>query len=296
MTRSIRIGFFPSLLFVVCGCLWFCVATAYAEDLFPYKNPGDPILIVVTGQSNAAQVFKSRDPMERNELIRDWARNIESGNQGGEGEGWHWRIPDPNDDVMHEIDLTSIITGYPQGRRGGIAWGLADSLSKMTGRRVYMVCTAQAGKAIIHWKPGEGAVGLELDRQVGDALLELQGEYPDVRFADIVVWAQGESDALLGTAPEDYAAQWLAWRDHVEGRNNPAPWANSGHTRWFMTQVSRDAPRLFAWQGHDYLLGKAAGRLSQITSRNKQTIDRIHFWGDEATRFGSEVAAQLNRP
>lgn len=287
-----KVGFLAPLLYAAFVLLWFEFSTASASDLFPYKNPGDPIFIVVTGQSNALQVFNSREPMEKNELIWDWARITESGQEGD----WHWRIPDPNDDVIYELDPMSIMTGYPQGQRGGIAWGLADTLSKMTGRRVYMVCTAQAGAPIERWKPGEGAVGLELDRHVDAALRKLQEQYPGVRFADIVVWSQGESDAALDTSPEDYAAQWLAWRDNVEGRNSGTPWTHSRHTKWFMTEISRSIPHAVDWRGHEYLLEMTDGRVGYITSDGKETFDKVHFWGDEATKLGNEIVTQLNLP
>jgi hypothetical protein len=177
--------------------------------------------------------------------------------------------------------------------RGGTAWGLADQLAKMTGRRVFMVCTAQGGQPISQWQPGVGAVGLELDMQVSDALAALQIDYPQVKFADIVVWIQGERDAQKNTPPDLYADHWILWRDYVEGANNPNPWVDSQRTRWYLVQMSQESRRQAAWPGQKYTLEKAGGRTVLIPSSGKETIEGIHYWGDQATLFGEEIAADV---
>lgn len=50
------------------------------------------------------------------------------------------------------------------------------------------------------------------------------------QFADLVVWIQGEADALRATAPEKYANDETEGIDYVEAQKNPTPRPNNLHT------------------------------------------------------------------
>ena len=289
MVISIRI--WPACIFVTLLVVSVVSGSVANEDPFPYKNSDDPVFVVVTGQSNAWQGFTSRDPMERNPLVRDWKMN--SNNH------WVWRIPDPNGPYMG-VTIWHIssqkVVGYPQGGRGGIAWGLADALSKTTGRRVYMLSVAQGSQSILQWEPGIGAVGLELDTQVSAALAQLQVNYPSVLFADAVVWVQGESDAAQSMLPEEYANRWIAWRDHAEGSGNPNSWADTQYTKWYLTQMSQENIHEANWEGHDRVLEIAGYNTTFVSSDGKETVDTVHFWGDQANLFGKEISDDIAPP
>lgn len=290
-----------------------------AIDPFPYKGAGDPILLIFTGQSNAGDIFVSRVPLVYNPDVYVWGtdgiRTPGTGTVTEVSPGvWEWVIRptqdatkfawrqfDPNADtfVIFPEEFPNALgdfaggnggtaadgyVGLTRGGGGSAAWGAANALQKATGRPVYVVNIMRSGTPISWWEPG-GAVRALYDAQVAAALAALQVTYPNVTFADIRGWMQGENDASAGTAPVAYAESWTEFRDHSDSIVG-----NVHFTRDFIFDITYQRPAHQGWYGLRYALQKTENRTVMLSSWNKELVDTVHFHGDGMVKYGEEAA------
>lgn len=141
-----------------------------------------PIVIVVAGQSNALGAYRSANPAHNpaSPKVKVWDNIV-----GAWGSS--------------NLDSVPMSRASPGGSSGGNNYGVAAAhyLAERTGRPVYMIMDATGGTSIDAWT-ATGITSLRyaaLRTTVAAALAALPGK----TTVDLMIWAQGEEDALLNT-------------------------------------------------------------------------------------------------
>ena len=164
---------------------------------FPDKPAGEPVVLVLTGQSNAVGATTSPVvPFQVNTRVFDWTT-------GGSGSVYSWQVPNLNASTRADFNSNFAYVGMPLGNRGNIGWSAADRIQRETGRDVYVICVAWNNQPIQQWYPGAEMNNL-LDTQVPAALAAVPGS-PTV--IDGFIWMQGEANLQI-VSPVNYLSQY----------------------------------------------------------------------------------------
>ena len=140
-----------------------------------------PILIVITGQSNAVGV-NNGGPNPSNSLVKTWNPSTGAWVSGGQYTAAPWTSATP--------------TG--NGGNNNFALGAAHYLAEKTNREVYIVFDAVSGQSITEWM-GSGTASTRyasLKTKVEAALATTPFTSISKTTIDALIWAQGEEDFL----------------------------------------------------------------------------------------------------
>jgi hypothetical protein len=156
-----------------------------------------PIVLLVTGQSNAANHAAERHAAHHPRVLALTPSGC--------------------------VALTDPIPGG-SGRGGSIWPKLADSLADDTGRPVVIAMVAQESTRASQWADPWGPL-VNRVRRVAAQMRQL-GLQPSA-----VLWMQGEADALARTRPSDYRRSLALWFAQVEDSAGPVPLWIAGVSR-----------------------------------------------------------------
>tara|TARA_B110000046_G_scaffold184865_1_gene224614 strand:- start:255 stop:2435 length:2181 start_codon:yes stop_codon:yes gene_type:complete len=259
------------------------------DGAFPDNPQGNPIFLVLTGQSNAVGIYpETVAGMPQNSEVFDW----QSTGQGPTGT-FAFAVAAPARVLTPAFNNAAMITGMPgsyafQGAattlpRGHIGWSAANYIQKQTGRRVYLLSVAWSGKAISEWASG-ATVEAELASQISDALTAIQATYPGVTAPDAVIWMQGESD--FSRTPSDYVTDWLAFKTLSESK-----WADVDYTQWLVCQTVQDNPTY--WPAFEEIVAQTDMRVKLVSSVGCEAVLDVawHYKGTGLTQLGIRAGA-----
>ena len=193
---------------------------------FPYKGVDDPIVIVLSGQSNAfgADTKGLYSSTGASDIIWGATDQVQLWRSAGNGTDYDFYDADGDLDALgdtnpntqtwteqtHQGSTGKPYVGYQEGGRGHIGVGLARMLHFLTGRKVYMICASFSGRPISQWADGESA-DVALDAAMTSAMAK--PELANVNGADIFGWSQGESDWATGGIYQKTDGE--LYQDHV---------------------------------------------------------------------------------
>ena len=195
---------------------------------FGYKPANEPVVIVFTGQSNAVGIWPCTDSSEMPESVNvyDWRATSQLPN-----DSFSWQWAEPNRILSPQFNNGSPIVGmrgsyvdspgsplyiFSGKPVGNMAWGAANLIQKETGRDVYIICAAKSGIGIASWDSNTGTPMRDIiDSHVSLAMTSLQSTYPNIQFADIFMWMQGEND-FANMSPETYKNKFIGYRKHLQ--------------------------------------------------------------------------------
>jgi hypothetical protein len=283
------------------------------DGAFPDNPQGNPIFLVLTGQSNAVGIYpETIANMPQNSEVFDW----QSAGQGPTGT-FGFSVAAPARNLSPAFANGAMITGMPGSYpfngspttlpRGHIGWSAANYIQKQTGRRVYLLSVAWSGKGISEWASG-ATVEAELASQISDALTAIQVTYPTVTAPDAVIWMQGESDFTNGfpappavptavqiaAAETRYVTKWLAFKTLAETK-----WAAADYTQWLVCETvqynplgATPAPNV-TWSAFKDIVAQTDMRVKLISSVGAEaTIDVAwHYKGTGLTQLGIRAGA-----
>ena len=171
---------------------------------FAYKPAGEPIVLVLTGQSNAVGATTAPpQPFPPNARVFDWTT-------GGSGSVYTFQSPDLNAPQRADFNDLLVYTGMPLGGRGNIGWSAANRIQELTGRDVYVICVALNSEPIQGWYAGQQMAN-ELNIQVPAALAAVPSGPAGI---DGFLWAQGDANLEIVSPanylpPKEYAQAFL---------------------------------------------------------------------------------------
>lgn len=253
------------------------------DGAFPDNPQGNPIFLVLTGQSNAVGIYpETAANMPQNSEVFDW----QSAGQGPTGT-FAFAVADPARNLSPAFNgnmITGMRGAWPYlgvpttDPTGNIGWSAANYIQKQTGRRVYLLSVAWNGQAIAEWANG-ATVEVELATQIPAALTAIQAIYPAVTAPDAVIWMQGESD--FARPPEDYVIDWLAFKANVETK-----WAGVDYTQWLVCQTVQDNPTY--WPAFEDIVAQTDMRVKLISSVGCEAVLDVawHYQGTGLTQLG----------
>ena len=275
----------------------------YASCGFPGKPVNEPIVIVLTGQSNATgSNVSTLSAMPTNNKVFDWQTTIAAPTAATQTGTWTWKIADPNWDSGFDVvggnsvgfvTFTGMRGGIgATGPAGNIGWSAANQLQQETGRTVYMITVDQWGPVTVG---GGGGNRTELNTQVNAALALI----PDgsggtgLSKADLVIWMQGESDSgpvgpdfTQGKTPEDYWTRWSAFKTNAE-----LTYANADSTRWLVCGIPKYWPETYGdWAGLVQIAQRTNQYVNFIPSNGVDGEDTAHYSGAGLLELGARVS------
>jgi hypothetical protein len=136
-----------------------------------------PVLIAITGQSNAVGVYDGGDnPL--NPLVKTWNPTNSTWVSGGQYTAAPWTSSSP--------------TG--NSSKNNFALGAAHYIAEKTGREVYVVYDAVGGQSITEWVPATqtryAALKTKVEAAIASPALVTAGK----STIDFLIWAQGEEN------------------------------------------------------------------------------------------------------
>ena len=146
-------------------------------------KPVDPFLLVIAGQSNACGA-RAGGKNPASDMVKTW-----DGDRGAWGGSDYTKTP--------------WVDSSPNGNMGNnnVALALAHRITEETGRPVYIIYDAVGGRPIEDWM-GSGTASVRwasLQSKVAAALASTELASAGVTKVDVVIWAQGEENALTDT-------------------------------------------------------------------------------------------------
>lgn len=255
------------------------------------KPSGQPVFIVLTGQSNAGAHNIAANPMPINNRIFDFATD---GPTVPQSETPQWRVPQTTDPSgKDDFTSTLVYTGYRQRGRAYIIGACADRIQKITGRDVYMVQVFKGSSNITEWT-NPGGFNELLATRVNEALNTPELIAAGITSPDAVIWMQGENNS--GDSASDYLDAWNVFRTQTES----AGWTIPGVTEfyiydfanewnWDWTTAYERPERSYNMR---YLADNAAEPTTFVTSLGLpgEPGGEIHFTGDAANKYGQRFA------
>lgn len=136
-----------------------------------------PILIAITGQSNAVGV-NSGGSNPSNSLVKTWNPTNNTWVSGGQYTAAPWTSATP--------------TG--NNSNNNFALGAAHYIAQKTGREVYIVFDAVSGQSITEWVPETQPRYVSLKNKIANALLSSELVSAGKTTIDFLIWAQGEEN------------------------------------------------------------------------------------------------------
>ncbi|RLC67737.1 MAG: hypothetical protein DRH97_04450, partial [Chloroflexi bacterium] len=226
-----------------------------------------PIFMVFTGQSNAtASDLATASGMTTNSAVYDWTN-------GGVGSVFDWEVVNPNASERADFVSSVLYTGMRLGGVGNIGWAAADRIQRETGRTVYMLTTHRGGAPIAEWL-GIEALKVELDDQITDALASTELTTAGITKADIVIWMQGESDAIQND--DGYIANLNEVISNADGNG----WHVEDHTRWFFCELSYAHVTTQSRNASFHIYDNTSTEYYRVvSSRGRATLDNVHYTG-----------------
>lgn len=145
-----------------------------------------PVLIAITGQSNAVGVYDGGDnPL--NPLVKTWNPTNSTWVSGGQYTAAPWTSAAP--------------TG--NSSKNNFALSAAHYIAEKTGREVYIVYDARSGQSITEWVPATqtryAALKTKVEAAIASSALATAGK----STIDFLIWAQGEENGA-GTNAMDF--------------------------------------------------------------------------------------------
>lgn len=145
-----------------------------------------PVLIAITGQSNAVGVYDGGDnPL--NPLVKTWNPTNSTWVSGGQYTAAPWTSSAP--------------TG--NSSKNNFALSAAHYIAEKTGREVYIVYDARSGQSITEWVPATqtryAAIKTKVEAAIASPALAAAGK----STIDFLIWAQGEENGA-GTNAMDF--------------------------------------------------------------------------------------------
>jgi hypothetical protein len=265
---------------------------------FPDKPLGDPIFIVLTGQSNAVGIYPNPIiDMPANSEVYDWHPDNGTQNTGA----CSFYAANPVRVLSPVYNNSNMITGMRGAWTdasvpawigtplGNIGWSLANSIQQTTGRRVYLLSVAWSGKAITSWANGVDCEA-QLATQVPLALAEIAAAFPsaNVTAPDMVVWMQGETDLSNGRTPAQYASDWLTFKSLVEGK-----WAIAGVTQWTICDIAQGNYTSTYWPAFNRIIAETAQDVQFVSSVGVEYLFDVayHYTGTGLSDMGARCSA-----
>lgn len=145
-----------------------------------------PVLIAITGQSNAVGVYDGGDnPL--NPLVKTWNPITSAWVSGGQYTAAPWTSAAP--------------TG--NSSKNNFALSAAHYIAEKTGREVYIVFDALSGQSITEWVPATQTRYAALKTKVEAALASSAMVTAGKTTIDFLIWAQGEENGA-GTNAMDF--------------------------------------------------------------------------------------------
>ena len=252
------------------------------------KPAGQPILLVMTGQSNALNFNTAANPMAIPTGVYDFGTAGASPPQVGTPT---WLVPQTTNAVSkQDFNTAAYYTGYAQRGRGNAAIACAARLHVLTGRTVYIVQVSKASTFVDDWTAPSG-IGDLLNQRVTEALATSEMTTAGITAPDLVMWLQGESGSLYEYA--DYLTIWNTWRNDAG-----ASWTAS--TPFYVYDFAQE----WNWEYTDtygaprrrdtmrYVADNGAAPVTLIPSLGVpcESGGEIHFTGDGANEMGFRFA------
>jgi hypothetical protein len=290
-------------------------------DPYTYKDPGTPIFLLVTGQSNVqglspatTQFVDSGDPEYAHVWDFETINPYTGTNQVTDPTLFSWQHPDPAAAAVTDKGFLPYI-GYQRGGTGHIAYAAAYELYRITGRDVYVLTIGLGGAAIKYWQADLPYVKDLLDEFVPYVLANTAA-LADVTAPDTIIWGQSEGNALRTAVPfyldflepEDYKTQWQSVQADSYG-----VWSDANISKWYLMEatqyanwtgpgfgspgdVSYDYP--FLWDGLNVVATYSEGtvklvRSVDITWETTGAAAYIHYDGDGLNKYGRRIAGVI---
>jgi len=246
-------------------------------SMFPNKEKGDKLRVVVTGQSNASGIEPATaGSMIKNLGVRDY--NAPSTDMTN----FSLNIADP--DRVSGLTGFTPWTGMVGEGNGNIGFSFCDTLNKSTGIFVDMLQVTMLGANSTFWAEG-GDVAEEIEARLPGFLEESGGDK-----IDCVLYQQGESDRLEGSNPPTFANAVLTARTEAER----AGWSTPGYTKWLVVDIPE---RLGLWDGVIKAVDLLKINACYVSTAGRQSTTEYHYLGNEANAIGKDACGVfLNSP
>jgi len=290
-------------------------------DPYTYKDPGTPIFLLVTGQSNVqglsaatTQFIDSGDPEYAHVWDFETINPYTGTNQVTDPTLFSWQHPDPAAAAVTDKGFSPYI-GYQRGGTGHVAYSAAYELYRITGRDVYVLTIGLGGAAIKYWQAGIPLVKNLLETFVPYVLANTAA-LADVTAPDTIIWGQSEGNALRTAVPfyedylipRDYKDEWISVRESSFGI-----WSDEDISKWYLMEatqyanwtgtpfgvpgdVSYDYP--FLWTGLNAVDTATDGNVklvqsNRITWETTGSAAYIHYDGDGLNKYGRRLASVI---
>jgi hypothetical protein len=235
-----------------------------------------PLLIVITGQSNAVGI-NSGGNNPSNSLVKTWNPATSSWVSGGQytAAPWTSAVPDGN------------------GGNNNFALSAAHYLAERTGRSVYIVFDAVSGQSITEWVPATQARYVGIKTKVANALASAELIAAGKTTIDFMIWAQGEENGA-GVNAEDFAT-YLANLTALDTQLRAESWIDE-FTPIYIMGMSPLHDRYQISPALQHFSNKSNGRWRYLSTRSLRTQyqttgsgDYTHWLGDSLWQGGYNI-------
>lgn len=244
--------------------------TGTVESALDTLTGGDaPILIAITGQSNAVGV-NNGGSNPSNSLVKTWNPGTSSWVSGGQYTASPWTSAAP--------------TG--NGGNNNFSLGAAHAIAQKTGRSVYIVFDALSGQPISEWVPSSQPRYAAIKSKIEAALLSADMLAAGKTKVDFVIWAQGEENGagVNSLAFDEYVSQLTL----LDAQLRAESWMSS-FTPVFAMGMSPLHDRYQISPALQYFSNKSNGRWRYLSTRSLRTEYQTTGAGDYTHWLGSSL-------
>lgn len=237
---------------------------------FADKPAGEPIFIVLTGQSNATGYWTPTTNYEINPRVFDWQA------PSGDPTNYSFTVADPARTSSYVV--SELLVGMRGGNNGHIGWSAANLLQKATGRDVYMLCVAKDGVTLYdEWVWPTGECHEALNDEITPALAAA-----GMTDVDALIWMQGESD-IAGSTPNKY---WVNYETMLSN-GDAGGWFTPDHTHLVLCDLGDS----YVWEGIRHVYQQTNNSSFVNTTGLGESV--LHYTGDALTYIGRQAGKNI---